>query len=314
MRKTSSDDARDRWAAGSTSPGVRRVSLDGGGTVLSGLLAEPATSPPRAVVVALHGAGMTARYFDGQSHPDLSLLALAPRLGVTVLALDRPGYGRSAAALPDGQPLREQVECVRSAITSFTCSAESGAGVLLLGHSFGGKLALSLAADPAPWPLIGLDVSGCGHRHSDVANELRQLPGTRQRLLNWGPSHLYPPGVFQASRGVVAPVPSRETEGAAHWTRRSSSLLPRISVPVRLTFAQHEAWWRHADADLAELAGLLTAAPRVVLERLPNAGHNISLGWAARPYHLRVLAFLDEVLGDRERAVERGRGPAATRA
>jgi hypothetical protein len=46
-----------------------------GSVELSGLLAEPET-PPRALVPALHGGGMTAAYFHGRAHPDLSLLRL----------------------------------------------------------------------------------------------------------------------------------------------------------------------------------------------------------------------------------------------
>ena len=46
---------------------------------------------------------------------------------------------------------------------------------------------------------------------------------------------------------------------------------------------------------LAELTGAL-AAPHVALDRLPEAAHNISLGWAARSDHLRALGFLEECL------------------
>jgi hypothetical protein len=70
-------------------------------------------------------------------------------------------------------------------------------------------------------------------------------------------------------------------------------------VPVRLTFAEHESWWRHDRAALTELSAAFRAAPRVSVEQQPDAGHNISLGWAARSYHLRALAFLEECLGPR---------------
>jgi pimeloyl-ACP methyl ester carboxylesterase len=55
------------------------------------------------VVVALHGAGLSAGCFDGQALPTLSLMTPGASLGFTVLAVDRPGYGRSAAGLPGGQ-------------------------------------------------------------------------------------------------------------------------------------------------------------------------------------------------------------------
>ncbi len=65
----------------------------------------------RATVVALHGGGMSAGYFDGQAHPDLSLLTLGARLGFTVLAVDRPGYGLSAGSCPAGRPSPSRPTC-----------------------------------------------------------------------------------------------------------------------------------------------------------------------------------------------------------
>ncbi|MEU6844707.1 alpha/beta fold hydrolase [Streptomyces sp. NPDC046716] len=288
---------RGTTEAGTRSRGVRAVTLDSADGPLSALLSEPTGEPPRAAVVALHGGGMRAGYFDGTAHPDLSLLTLGARLGYTVLAVDRPGYGRSAERFPDGRSLEEQTATVRSAIEEFAAGHVTGAGVLLLGHSYGGKLALSTVAASAPDPVIAVDVSGCGRRPAVGPDEAAGgARGLRGRRLNWGPSQLYSPGAVGSSAYIVAPVPPREREDMANWERRSEELLPRIRVPVRLTFAEYEAWWRHTDEDLADLRERLSRAPRVVLDRLPGAGHNISLGLAARTYHLRAFAFLEESL------------------
>jgi pimeloyl-ACP methyl ester carboxylesterase len=287
--------------AGTMTRGVRAVTLDSADGPLSALLSEPPGEPPRATVVALHGGGMRAGYFDSAAHPDLSLLTLGARLGYTVLALDRPGYGRSAESFPYGRSLDEQTATVRSAIAGFAAGHATGAGVLLLGHSYGGKLALSVVAGSAPDPVIAVDVSGCGRRPAaDVNDPAGRTRGLRGRRLNWGPSRLYPPGAVASSARIVTPMPPREAAGVADWERRSEALLPRIRVPVRLTFAEYEAWWRHSDEDLADLRERLASAPRVVLDRLPGAGHNISLGLAARTYHLRALAFLEESLRTRQ--------------
>ncbi|MFI9152375.1 alpha/beta hydrolase [Streptomyces sp. NPDC053367] len=275
-------------------PGVRRITVPAGSVTLSGLQSEPSHSPPRALVVALHGGGMSAGYFDGQAHPDLSLLRLGAHLGYRVVALDRPGYGVSAAQLPHGRPLAEQAAEVAAAVRQLASDGAVGGGVLLLGHSFGGKLAFLLAAEQAPEGLLGLDVSGCGTRLAVGPEQVRQ--GGSVRRLNWGPLSLYPSGTFQAGAAAVAPMPQREAESVGGWEGLSTQVLPRVRVPVRLTFAEHEAWWRHGDEDVAEVVGRLAGAPRVVVDRLPGAGHNISLGWAARTYHLRVLAFVEECL------------------
>ncbi|MFD5449444.1 alpha/beta hydrolase [Streptomyces sp. NPDC003470] len=276
------------------SPGVRRITLTAETEPVTGLLAEPSDGPSRALVVALHGGGMTAGYFDGQAHPDVSLLTLGSRLGCTVLALDRPGYGPHALGRCDGLTVTEQVGPVAAAVEEFTERHTGHGGTLLLGHSFGGKLALALAAYRPPRALLGVEVSGAGLRLAVPPERAGQRDGIALRRLNWGPLNLYPPGTFRAGESVVARMPRREAESVGDWATVSADVLPRVRVPVRFTFAEHEAWWRHGPDDVTELTDSLTAAPRVVVDRLQRAGHNISLGLAARAYHLRALAFLEE--------------------
>ncbi|MGN5636168.1 alpha/beta hydrolase [Streptomyces sp. AC154] len=305
MLTTTAHPSREVSASGGLSPGVRRVTLDAAGIPLSALLSEPAEGrPPRATVVALHGGGMSAGYFDGQAHPDVSLLTLGARLGCAVLALDRPGYGASAPHLPTGQGLMDQAEAVRAALADARARLVSGP-LFLLAHSFGGKLALALAADAPPGSFLGLDISGCGHRPAASAALLGHRARTSLRRLNWGPLRLYPDGTFREIGAVVAPMPEREIESAQEWDTLAPRLLPRVRVPVRFTFAEHEAWWRQSEADLTDLAEQFSAAPRVLVDRLTGAGHNISLGCAARAYHLRALAFLDECLAAGPRSAAR---------
>lgn len=284
------------------SPEVRPVVLDAAGLSLSGLLIEPEHLPPRATLVALHGGGMSAGYFDGQAHPCQSLLTLGARLGYTVLALDRPGYGASTAQLPDGAALDEQADSVHAALRAFAQRHPTGEGLFLLAHSYGGKLALTCATADAGASLLGLDVSGVGHRYALAPSELAGALGHGQWTRSWGALHLYPPGTFRSSAAVVAPVPALERAEAIQWPDRFAHVAARVRVPVRLTFAEYEAWWRHDERALDELAGLLSAAPRVVVDRQPGAGHNISLGWVARTYHLRALAFVEECLVHRQTA------------
>ncbi|GAA2611400.1 alpha/beta hydrolase [Streptomyces tubercidicus] len=281
-------------AAGSLSPGVRAITLDGGvGGALSALIAEP-EGTPRATVVAVHGGGMRAGYFDGQSHPDVSLLTLGARLGYTVVAVDRPGYGLSAGRLPQGQTLAEQSVTMRTVLADVLANRPTGAGLFLLAHSYGGKLAFTCAADPLGVPLLGLDISGCGHRY---AVDPADLPDAHQHAhwtRNWGRLRLYPPHTFRDSAPLIAPMPSLDCAEAARWPQCFDELAAQVRVPVRLTFAEHETWWRHDEECVADLRARLTSAPRFTVNRLYEAGHNISLGWAARTYHLRALAFLEE--------------------
>lgn len=285
-------------------PEVREITLNADGIPLSALLAEPRHTPSRAVVVAVHGGGMRAGYFDGRAAPGQSLLELGARLGWTVLAVDRPGYGGSARRLPEGQTLGEQALTLHAGLADFANRYDTGAGFLMIAHSFGGKLALTAAAAQHGVELIGLDISGCGHRY---AVETAQLPTTGAHgnwRLNWGVLRLYPPNAFRLSGPLVARVPALEAREAHTWPQRFPEIAASIRAPVRFTFAEHELWWRHSDEEIVALTGLLSSS-RVVVDRLPNAGHNISLGWAARSYHLRALAFLEECLLERQVALSR---------
>jgi pimeloyl-ACP methyl ester carboxylesterase len=191
-------------------------------------------------------------------------------------------------------------------LADFACQHHTGAGVFLLGHSYGGKLALRAAADQVT-DLIGLDVSGVSHQYAVDLAQLDDFHGRSAWGLHWGQLSCYPPGAFRLAAEWVCKMPSRERLDALAWPQLFSAIAGRIQVPVRFTYAEHERWWRHDEESLAAMTGTLCSAPRVVVDRLPRAGHNISLGWAARAYHLRALAFLEECLA------ERAFGPIARR-
>ncbi|MET9324278.1 alpha/beta fold hydrolase [Streptomyces sp. NPDC003038] len=267
-----------------------RYVLDAGGIPLSAILAEPAAGTARrSTILAIHGRGMRAAYWN-------SLIPLATGLGHAVLAVDRPGYGASAGLLPEGQSLAEQAQTLHAALKEHARTHDIGAGVFLLGHSDGGKVALHTAATDGAVPLLGLDTSGTGYRYDPRALHFPSTLGGGATRLNWGPLNLYPRGTFQASRTLLAPTPPRESAETLHWPRQFEALAPDVRIPVRLTFAQHEAWW-HLDAPtLSAMANQLTASPQVTIDHLPAAGHNISLGHSAHAYHLRALAFLEDCL------------------
>ncbi len=255
---------------------------------------------PRATVVALHGAGMTSGYFDGQALPELSLLTLGARLGFAVLAVDRPGYGRTAPHCPEGRSLHEQAATLAAALRDFRRRFPAGEGHFLLAHSFGGKPALLMAAEHPEPGLLGIDISGCGSRYAPGALD---AAGAREGWRrSWGPLRLYPPNTFTAGHGTLVTTPARERADLAHWPDVFRAVTARVRVPVRFTFAEHEPWWCHDEDTLADLRSRFSAAPHVRTERQWGAGHNISLGFAARSYHLRCLGFAEECLMRRTEA------------
>lgn len=281
------------------------------GVELSGLLAQP-SSEPRALVVALHGGGMTARYFDGRAYPDISLLRVGPSLGFSILALDRPGYGRSCSALPEGQSLREQAEIVFAALDDFGLTHALGSGVFVIGHSYGLKVGIALAAHRRGDGLLGLDGSGAVYRYRPglqpappgADTEPSNFATRSPRELFWGSESLYPPGTFAPGVRPIAPVPSIESAESAGWPELLPALAAEVRIPFQFTVAEHEQWWETGDEAIDEYRALFTSAPTVSVRRLPHAGHNVSLGWAARSYHLSALAFAEQCLLVRRRSAQ----------
>lgn len=268
---------------------VRRIDLAAGTCALSALLC--AVENPRAAVVALHGAGTSAEYFHGSAHPDVSLLTLGARLGYTMLAIDRPGYSRSE--LTGGQSISRQAHTIADALRNFSTDHAVGRGLFLLGHSFGSAVAMTIAADPGRTEVLGLDISGWGAHLANCWN----LDTVRA---HWGKLRLYPPGTFRSNAAMLGPVPPRELAEAFGWTATFADVAARIPVPVRCTFAEYESIWRHDATSAAELSTAFHSAPTVLVERQLAAGHNISLGYAARSYHLRSLGFFEECLAQRD--------------
>ncbi len=298
-------------------PQIRAITLHAAGLTLSALLAEPVDMAPRAVLVALHGGGMRAGYFDSRARPGLSLLALGAQLGYTVLAVDRPGYGLSAARLPRGLALEDSAPVLRAALADFSARYATGAGLFLVAHSYGGKLALA-AADASGGPsgdaaadafgdaLIGLDISGLGNRLAVAPHQLPGPGGQGEWRKHWGALRLYPPDAFRLGQALLSAVPEIEAAQGPSWPERYPELAARVRVPVRFTFAEQEQWWRHDEEAVAELTRPFASAP-VRVDHQPDAGHNISLGWAARTYHLRVCGFLEECLLARDAALPQRR-------
>jgi hypothetical protein len=257
-----------------TTPRPRVVMVDSGSDMvpMSALIAEP-EHDPRAVVVALHGGASTAAYFDCPGHPRLSLLRLGAALGFTMVALDRPGYG-SSAAYPDAIARPEQ------------------------------RVALAYGAE-----LLGLALAGTGLRYHDAALDiLRNASATHRppglRALLWEPADLYPADVLSGITNSSTGAPY-EADMVRDWPHRDFPVLAaQVRVPIQFSHADHERVWRSDPDALAEIGAAFTAAPRFVADEVVGAGHNLSLGLRAAAYHLRVLSFVEECVVNVEVARE----------
>lgn len=83
---------------------------------LSGLYAAPTEQTPRALLVALHGGGLSAGMFDVSVAGEATFLETAAGLGYAVIALDRPGYRASAEIALDQSTFPNQVDLLLPAL------------------------------------------------------------------------------------------------------------------------------------------------------------------------------------------------------
>jgi pimeloyl-ACP methyl ester carboxylesterase len=280
-----------------TAPTVqpRLVIVDG--VPMSALVAE--ASSARAVIVAVHGGGTTALYFDCPGHPELSLLRAGAQHGYTVVAIDRPGYG-SSAAYPDAVAQPEQrVRLAYGVVDRVLGERPRGAGLFLMGHSGGCELALRMAADEQRSDLIGMELAGTGRHYHPAAREIlktatreRRPAGLRELL--WHPTELYPPEVLSGAT-VYPGAPPYEDQMVSNWGRQDfPALAPAVRVPVQFSVAEHEKVWQSDAPAQAEIASMFPNASRFQISEQAGAGHNISLGHTAAAYHSTVFSFADD--------------------
>jgi pimeloyl-ACP methyl ester carboxylesterase len=285
------------------SPHPRVVIVDG--VPMSALVAEAPN--PRAVIVAIHGGGTTAVYFDCPGHPSLSLLRAGAERGFTVLALDRPGHGASTP-YPEAMARPEQrVHLAYGAVDRILGERPRGAGLFVMAHSGGCELALRMAADNRD--LLGIELAGTGRRYHPAAREVLKV-ATRDhrpaglRELLWHPPELYPADV---RTGITnsSTAPAYEDAMVTNWARQDfPALAPAVRVPVQFSVAEHERVWQSDSAELAEIAALFSGSPRFTINEQLGAGHNISLGHTAAAYHSKVLSFVEECVVARGNSID----------
>lgn len=284
----------------SAAPRPRVVIVDG--VPMSALVAE-ATEGSKAVIVAIHGGGTTAMYFDCPGHPSFSLLRTGAAAGFTVVALDRPGYG-SSAPYPEAVAQPEQrVNLAYGAVDRILGQRPRGAGLFAMGHSGGCELTMRMAADERGADLVGIELAGTGRHWHPAARELlktatRQSRPVGMRELLWEPERLYPPEVLSGAT-VYPGAPAYEDLMVSNWARQDfPALAPAVRVPVHFSIAEYERVWQTDDSALTEITKMFSAAPSFSVHRQPDAGHNMSLGYTAPDYHAAVLSFAEECVAD----------------
>ena len=93
------------------------------------------------------------------------------------------------------------------------------------------------------------------------------------------------------------------------WVAEFPKLAGCVRIPVHYTLGEYERVWSNGPKALADVASMFTASPRVVTAEQADASHNLSIGWTAQSYHLKILSFAEECAIARERASTPPRRP-----
>lgn len=204
-------------------------------------------------VVILHGWGQ----YTGLWQPVVSRLADV----MTVTAIDFPGFG--------AEPLQStQWGVTEYADWAAARIAPLGGDIVLVGHSFGGRVALELAARRPSW-LRGMVLMGapCLYRPSFALQMKKKLfhlgrravpAAVRDRLIN--------PDLRDAEAAGLGDIFRRTVS----WDQ--TALLPKVNVPILLLWGE-----RDQSASLRIAREMRDGIPGAVLDVIPSLGHNLHI-------------------------------------
>jgi pimeloyl-ACP methyl ester carboxylesterase len=249
------------------------------------------------LLVCIPGGSYNSHYFDIPEH---SLVALAHERGFSIVALDRPGYQGS-------DPLNEvtfagNAEVLDAAISELWKQySATTTGVVLIGHSIGGAIAIHMASQRHDWPLLGISVTSV---HFDAPDAVRDAwnsmpPGisipfsAEQRVqFMYGPEDTYDPAVVGAAEISTDLIPVAELlEVVGSWTSDFPVLAASVKVPVHYALAENEALWNSTDENVKSFGDSFTSSPSVTAERVLVSGHNLDHHKNSPEFHARQLAF-----------------------
>jgi pimeloyl-ACP methyl ester carboxylesterase len=290
-------------------PGLpfRRVILRTPQIRLSAFTNKSVAEPVRGLILALHGGGYSAGYWNCPVR-GTSFFTLAAKLGFHVVAPDRPGYGSSRDFNPARLGLDNQVEFLFDALEDWSSSNAFSGPAFVIGHSLGGIIALLMAAHPRAQHLCAVDVLGVPihYRASSAGEIVKSLPqaGTHvpsvddhtRRLLMFGPEDSYESLADRHDAAAVRPMPVAEYREAIAIPESWPTVLPRIRIPVQFTAAELELMQATGNEVLDEVRTLLSSCPHKSVHLQRRSGHNASTHKIAAAYHLRAIAFFEECI------------------
>jgi pimeloyl-ACP methyl ester carboxylesterase len=281
--------------------GRQEIELTREGFKIGGIAAPFQKSGP--LLVCIHGGSYTSRYFD---IPGASLLDRAEANGISAVALDRPCYGASSALQGEDVTFRHNADRLSAAIDQlWKAHGQGHSGVVLLGHSIGGAIAMIISSQRQSWPLLGLVISGIGDVlppgvadvwHSMPPGQPVTLAPEQRAAFMFGPEDTFDPSGFTDHLASASPVPVQELlEVVDRWPGEAREFASKIEVPVYYGAAEHEKLWILNDKTVKEFVSAFSRAPYIESHVERGAGHCLDHHRAGAGFQLRELAFVLEL-------------------
>ncbi|KAL4965461.1 alpha/beta hydrolase [Aspergillus stella-maris] len=254
--------------------------------------------PDLPLIVLLHGGGTTPAYFDNSV---VSVVKDLNNLGHNVLNISRPGYGGTPVpktTTPFKDSIPAFTEFINKVYTDLTNITQIEPGIILIGHSIGGSLALSVAHEAKDsLPIVGVSVMGSlpskepldlfpgleNENGPDAENPryITEPSAENIRRFMGEVEWLHPEAL---SEGVVSAVfePGIKSELREYLSPATNSylldtVLPNITVPVQFLAAEVDIIWDNEEQGrpiFDDLVKRFTSALRIDAAILPRGGHN----------------------------------------
>ena len=276
----------------------REFQLSFEGNSCSGRIAEPEVRSNSPVVVAIHGGTYFSKYFDIENY---SLLQLGIDQGLSVIAIDRPGYGQTTP-LPDSPDLLHQNALYLNTIIPRVV-AELTPGrtpVFLIGHSMGGAIAITIASFRPEW-LSGIAVSGIGTIVPPELpgvfaelplEDLVTLPVEMKDAVMFGPEGSMTDDMPEASHEANTTVPLSELfDVTSGWVDRFPELAKVVAVPVHYRQAEFDHLWVTDPSTVEVFSQSFRQSARVDAGITSGAGHCIDFHRMAKSFQTQQLDF-----------------------
>jgi pimeloyl-ACP methyl ester carboxylesterase len=232
------------------------------------------------------------------------VLTHAAAAGFPVASLTRPGYPADQASARQQPSFSAAADIVSAAVADVWDRLGHGRpGIVILGHSIGGAIAIHLAARTVSWPLLGLAVSGVGDKPSAGALGLgSQLPVDLAmdfsleafRPLVYGPDWTLHPYTLTNAADLGVCFPSADLrEITTRWLDDLPQTARQIEVPLHYVLTEFDGLWLVSQDRVDRFASYFSEAPLVDASLWRCAGHNIEHHRLGDAYVRAVLGFAD---------------------